>query len=133
MAHNLKRFLASFGLAYATYVSRTEIERTINSFKYAQVEAEPGFLEKERALDLKIRYKRNLKGNLETRLEGNNFSLPVFSNKEGIRLGNAEYSFNTFTEEEKETMCRPYVKTKQTEEKTKGFFGKIYELFGKDE
>jgi hypothetical protein len=58
--------VTSIFIAYATYVCADKIDNTMNTVKYAFVETEPGFVKKEQALDMKVKYERNGKNNLET-------------------------------------------------------------------
>lgn len=107
----IKFTVTSLCVASMTYAHADKITNTINTIKYTFTEPETGFVKKEQALDLRIIYERNGKGNLETYLKTYNQKLPIHQRQDGLVAGNLEYLIKNFSREEKEILCMFLEKT----------------------
>lgn len=103
----IKFTVTSLCVAVMTYTHADKITNTLNTVKYTFTEPELGYAKKEQALDLKIIYERNGKGNLETYLRTYNQKLPVFQRQEGLIIGNPKYLAKNFAPEELTELCSP--------------------------
>lgn len=101
----IKFTVTSLCVACMTYAHADKITTTLNTIKYTFTEPETDFVKKEQALDLKIIYERNGKGNLETFLRTYNQKLPVYQRQEGLMIGTSEYLAKNFSKEEKGILC----------------------------
>jgi hypothetical protein len=123
--------VTSIFIAYATYVCADKIDNTMNTVKYAFVETEPGFVKKEQALDMKVKYERNGKNNLETYIKTYNQKVPVYIRENGVMIGDADYLFSNFSDMEKERVCSGnYVSPKKKEARLSQKLKKmVYDLY----
>jgi len=125
--------LATAFAAYLGYTNAGKINKFVNHCKYAGTEAEVNFIDKDRSIDLKIERERNGNGNLETYLRVYSDMYPIYSRKNGLMVGDPNYNFSNFTQDEKSDFCSGetvgYSKRKSSEPKTRSLFGKFYEVF----
>ena len=128
-----RKTLFALGVAYFTYLSHDKIDKTLNSMNYFFTEAEPGFAEKEQALDLKIIYEKNGKGNLETYLKSYTSRLPIYAREGGLMVGEAAQHSKNYSDTELETLCIDLLKRKggETSGRLQHFLGKMFETWGK--
>ena len=120
--------LIFFIVGSISYSCHDKIERIGRGVKMYGVKAEDGFIEKRKALKLKIRYEINDQGNLETYLVSKDSGHPVYARKNGLMLNTPAYNFSNFSELEKISLCQDVIKAKNFKEGSKSA-GFIYELF----
>ncbi len=110
MIRGLLRETIKFGLtgmfiASLTYAHSDKLNNLINTVRYSFIESEQNYVKKEQALDLKIKYERNGKNNLETYIKTYNQKLPVYERQNGLLIGEPLYLFSNFTGEERKDVC----------------------------
>lgn len=131
LKETIKLGLTGLFIATLTYTHSDKINNLVNTVKYSFIESETGYVKKEQALDLKIKYERNGRNNLETYIKTYNQKLPVYERQNGIMIGDALYLFSNFTEEERRDSCSGnYGKSKKKQiskaDKVKKFLFDIY-------
>lgn len=105
LRETIKFGLTGLFIATLTYTHSDKINNLLNTVRYSFIESEQGYVKKEQALDLKIKYERNGKNNLETYTKTYNQKLPIYERQNGIMIGDSFYLFSNFTEEEKSDVC----------------------------
>lgn len=118
-------------IAYLTYVHADRIENAVNTIKYTFIESETTFVKKEQALDMKIKYERNGRNNLETYVKTYNQKFPVYERQNGLMIGESSYLFSNLTEEERNELCfnipqKPKKNNVKKADKVKKFLYEIY-------
>jgi hypothetical protein len=101
----IKLTLTSLCVAYITYAHADKLANMVHSIKYSFVETEQGFVPKEQALDIKIKYERNDRNKLETYLKTYNQKLPILMKPEGIQVGNIHYIASNIDDDERTELC----------------------------
>lgn len=131
LKETIKFGLTGAFIASLTYTHSDKINNLVNTVRYSFIESEQSYVKKEQALDLKIKYQRNGKNNLETYIKTYNQKLPVYERQNGLLIGEPLYLFSNFTEEERKEVCAGnYEKSKKKQisraDKLKKFLFDIY-------
>jgi len=105
--------LITLTIGALVYSNHRRIEYTVNRVWFALNRAEDGYIEKNRALRLRIHYEINENGGLETYLVSRFEPLPIYKRENGIMVGTPEYNFNNFTDREKAYLCHGTVSKKE--------------------
>ena len=126
--------LVTISIVGLTYSYHDKLERIVNGIRFYGIKVEDSFIDKNKALRLRIYYNFNEEQNLETYLSVNDHQLPVYKRKNKIIVGTAEYNFNGFTEREKTYLCSVKVsknlekRMSNKQSKNANFFSELYDL-----
>lgn len=131
LKETIKIGITGIFIAYLTYAHADRIESAVNTIKYTFIESETAFVKKEQALDLKIKYERNGRNNLETYLKTYNQKLPVYERQNGLMIGEPSYLFSNLIDEERNDLCfnipqKPKKNNVKKADKVKKF---LYDLY----
>jgi hypothetical protein len=131
LRETIKFGLTGLFIGTLVYTHSDRINNLLNTVRYSFIESEQGYVKKEQALDLKIKYERNGKNNLETYIKTYNQKIPVYERPNGIMIGEPLDLFSNFTEEERADACsgsreKPKKKQVSKADKLKKFLFDVY-------
>ncbi|MBS3167797.1 hypothetical protein J4216_01595 [Candidatus Woesearchaeota archaeon] len=103
--NNTRRSLSfvfgALAISSLTYSYHENIESIINRVKSIPYEAEPGFPTKEQGRNIGVLGVINFNSRYELYLNFYQRRIPIYLREDGLMVGDPDYTFEKFTEEEK--------------------------------
>ena len=101
ITHLLKYASVAVIASFITHGCNNHISYCTKTARCFNSASEPGFVSKDQAFSLKLLYEKSRSNNLETYLELNGVKYELFSRGNGLMLGDANYNWANFSDEEK--------------------------------